>query len=628
MSRARRPASPDTATTDPGRGLGTIREKQAPSRLRDGGGEFEIALDPRISDPAGFRVSFVILLDGDLVMSPEHLGVAYMAAVLRQAGFTCEIREVPHGEPEVPVAELLSFAPSLVCVTLMSLNVPSCIAFCAALRRAHPDLVIACGGPAGTFTGVDVLRANPYADIVAVGEGERLILELTQRLALGESIDDCPGIAYRGDDGRMRQNPPGPLVHDLETLPYPARDQLVAHRHKLEYVRVSTSRGCVARCTFCSAPNVGNRVQHGKVWRGRGPESILDELEHLVREHRFRTYDFIDSTFEDPDGGRIGKERVRAIASGIIDRKLDIYYNVCMRAENWHEADAELLDLLVRSGLEKVNIGIESGVAEELLLWEKRATVEDNVRVIRLLREHGIYLAMGFIPFHPYATVETLVQNAEFLREHSGHNLRRLTERLEVYPGTGIVRKMREDGLLGAQYDTTLDPYDYRFQDERVQALAHHFASLYNNHDYHERGVLTEQSAVYEFETFNVVVQTFVSRLYRRFHAMPRVVEILESFKDFLHDTRQSMAQANYEFFMTTLDDVFDQRRGLRDRHDEIAELEARFSACIERIRTEQLRVGMALHRVGASVSEISSTLPSFGPGGAPRSYSGGAATW
>src|SRR5262245_34452297 len=183
-----------------------------------------------------------------------------------------------------------------------------------------------------------------------------------------------------------------------------------------------------------------------------------------------------------------------------------------MRAENWKDtpADNELMDLLVRSGLEKVNVGIESGVPEELLLWEKRATVEDNVTIIRMLREHGIYLAMGFIPFHPYATVDTLVRNAAFLRDNAGHNLRRMTERLEIYPGTKIVARMTADDLLSETYESTLDPYGYRFQDERVGLLARHYAALYNNEDYHEHGVITEQSAVFAFETFNVVLQTFI----------------------------------------------------------------------------------------------------------------------
>ncbi|MEU8588287.1 cobalamin-dependent protein [Streptomyces sp. NPDC048664] len=597
---------------------------------REKPGHFEIALDPRITDPAAFRVSFVILLDGDLVMSPEHLGVAYMAATLRAAGFSCEIREAEHGRHRQTVDAIAAYAPHLVCFTLMSLNVPSCVEFCAALRKELPEVPIACGGPAGTFTGTDVLRANPYADIVAVGEGEPIVLDLAQRLALGQGLADCPGIAYRDRDGEPRQNPARPLVHNLEALPYPARDQLVAHGNKLEYVRVSTSRGCVARCTFCSAPNLGNRVQAGKAWRAVGPEHVLDEVEQLVRDHRFRTFDFIDSTFEDPDGGRVGKKRVRAIAEGILERGLDIYYNVCMRAENWADTagDRDLLDLLVRSGLEKVNVGIESGVPDELLLWEKRATVEDNITIIRLLREHGIYLAMGFIPFHPYATVETLIENARFLREHAGHNLRRLTERLEVYPGTSIARRLEDDGLLGDRYHDSLDPYDYRYGDERVQRLAVHFASLYNNEDYHRRGVLTDQSAVFEFETFNVVVQTFVSRLYRRFHRLPGAVEILQDFKDFLHDTRQDMGRRNHEFFMENLDDVLGDRLDPAKRLRQLEDIEGRFRSRIDLIRGEQLRVGMRLHRIGADVTAISSTLPPVTPGGAPRSYNGGAPTW
>jgi radical SAM superfamily enzyme YgiQ (UPF0313 family) len=588
-------------------------------------GEFEIRLDPRITDPASVRVSFLILLDGDMVMSPEHLGVAYMASVLRSVGFTAEIREVEHGAEDPAVEELVAFQPALVCFTLMSLNVQSCIEVSRRLRERLPGVLIACGGPAGTFAGRDVLLTNPYLDVVAIGEGEPTVLDLAQRVALGEPLTGCGGIYYRDSDGTIHQNPARPLIHNLEVLPFPARDQLEQHGNKLEYVRVSTSRGCVAQCTFCSAPHLKNRVQPGKPWRGRSPKQIVDEVEELVHRYNFRTYDFVDSTFEDPDGGRVGKKRVAEIANGILDRGLDIYYNVCMRAENWKDtpADHALMDLLVRSGLEKVNVGIESGVPAELVLWDKRATVEDNVTVIRMLREHGIYLAMGFIPFHPYATVETLTQNAEFLRANAGHNLRRLTERLEIYPGTRIVDRMESDGLLYPDYHHTLDHYGYRFQDERVEQLAKHYAALYNNEDYHQHGVITEQSAVFEFETFNVVLQTFISRLYRRFHRVPGVVDVLESFKSWLHAVRQRMGQFNYEFFMSNLEDVLADRLDADKHRQQVVEVDRFFRRHIRLIKSEQLRVGKALHRLGAPVAEISSTLPVPRPGGQPRSYTG-----
>ena len=111
-------------------------------------GNFEFALDARITEPSTYRVAFLILLDGDLVMSPEHLGVALMAAVLRRAGFQAHIYEVKQGSEQEVVDELADYHPQLACFTLMSLNVPSCIRFCDLLKALLPDTLIVCGGPA------------------------------------------------------------------------------------------------------------------------------------------------------------------------------------------------------------------------------------------------------------------------------------------------------------------------------------------------------------------------------------------------------------------------------------------------------------------------------------------------
>jgi radical SAM superfamily enzyme YgiQ (UPF0313 family) len=592
------------------------------------GGNFEFALDPRITQPSSYRIAFLILLDGDLVMSPEHLGVALMAAVLRRAGFVARIYEVKQGREAETVEELVNYHPQLACFTLMSLNVPSCMRFCDLLKARLPETLIACGGPAGTYASLEVLRQVPNADIVAVGEGEPIIFDLVQRLYLREGLEDCPGICYRQDDGTLRQNPNRPLMHNLDDLPPPVRDQFELHGNRLEYMRVSTSRGCVARCTFCSAPNISNRVQKGKAWRARSPEAVLDEVEYLVKRYNFRTFDFVDSTFEDPDGGHIGKGRVARIARGILERGLDIYYNCCMRAENWSDDDHDLLDLLVQSGLEKVNVGIESGTPSELKLWDKLATVEDNIRIIRLLKEHGLYLAMGFIQFHPYATVETLKSNAAFLRQHAGHNLRRLTERLEIYPGTVIVGKMERDGLLDTDYLTTLNPYGYKFQDERVQRLAVHFAALYNNEDYHKQGVITEQSSVFRFETFNVVLETFISRTRRKFRHLEFVNEELDRFQAEVWDIRRGIADFNYNFFMDNLEAILSERYDPAARVRQVEEIEDLFSSRIKQIRTRQMQLGKKLLRAGVDLKQISSiVLPEAGVG-APRTYTGGAPCW
>ena len=591
--------------------------------------EFDFTLDARIENPASFKIAFVILLDGDLVMSPEHLGVASMVAVLRRAGFGARIFEVEHGDERRAVEALAAYGPLMTCFTLMSLNVPSCMRFCSLLRERCPETCVVCGGPAGTYATEEVLRQIPEADAVAIGEGEPTIFDLVQRLCLGEDFSTCPGICYRLPDGSVKRNPGRRLLHDLDVLPFAARDQLEAHGNRLEYIRVSTSRGCVARCTFCSAPNVSNMVQVGKAWRARSPESVVRELRELHGRYGFKTFDFIDSTFEDPDGGRIGKSRIAAIANGILESGLDIYYNCCMRAENWSDDDRELVELLVRSGLEKVNVGIESGTPSELVLWDKLATVDDNVRMLRLLRQHGIYLAMGFIQFHPYSTVDTLTSNAAFLKDnHCAHNLRRLTERLEIYPGTRIVERLERDGLLDEDYARTLNPFGYRFKDERVARLAGHFASLYNNDDYHELGVITEQSAVFEFETFNVVLETFCIRTRRRFGHLPAVAEELDRLTATIRRVRGRIAAFNYDFFTENVSAVLHDRFDPADRPRHVAEIEALFRAGMDEIRRLQMQIGKRLLRAGIDLAQIGSVVVPARDGGAPRSYSGGAPCW
>jgi anaerobic magnesium-protoporphyrin IX monomethyl ester cyclase len=597
-----------------------------PSSESDGAFHFE--LDPRVTKPASYRVAFLILLDGDLVMSPEHLGVALMMSTLRRGGFTVRVIEVEAQKHAAAIEQMKAYDPHLACFTLMALNIDSCKSFCRDLRRELPHTILACGGPAATYGSEGVLENLTEVEIVAIGEGEPTIWDLVQKLYCGDLLDTCKGICFRRSDGTIARTEVRPLMHNLDSLPFPARDQFEQHHNNLEYLRISTSRGCVARCTFCGAPNISNRVQYGKAWRGRSVESVLEELRALVHRYNYRTFDFIDSTFEDPDGGRIGKNRIRRLAEGILESDLTIYFNVCMRAENWTDADHELLDLLFRAGLEKVNVGIESGTAAELRLWEKRATVEDNARMIRLLREHGIYLSMGFIQFHPYSTVESLCENARFLKNHNGHNLRRLTERLEIYPGTTIVTKLQQDGLLDDDYFTSLRHFGYRFKDERVARLAVHFASLYNNEDFHENGLITEESSVFRFETFNVVLETYLSRITRMFGHVPGVLEELGEFQSKVREIRRDLSEFNYSFFISNLEAVLEDRLTHEDRVRQVKEIECIFRAKMNEIRLLQLRLGRKFNRWGIDVSQIATSVHVPERGGAPRTYTGSAPCW
>jgi hypothetical protein len=103
---------------------------------------------------------------------------------------------------------------------------------------------------------------------------------------------------------------------------------------------------------------------------------------------------------------------------------------------------------------------------------------------------------------------------------------------------------------------------------------------------------------------------------------------MLEDFKSFVHSVRQEMGQFNYAFFMQNVEDVLNERLSPEKQAKQTEEVERYFRQRMNQIRSEQLRMGRAMYRMGVPIGEISSKIE---PGrfGAPRTYTGGGtANW
>ena len=559
-----------------------------------------------LSRPLPLRVCFPVLLDGDLVMSTEHLGVAYLVAVLRNAGAECRIFELPVGGFVETIKAIADWEPDVIGITLTTISVEQATRFGRDLRaRLGERPFIVAGGPLATHLGANLLRLEGwnFLDALVRGEGEVPMLRLAEALHSGSSLDDVPSLSFR-TEADVKETELAPTIADLDILPFPVRDQFEFHEKRLAYIRVSTSRGCTARCAFCNAPHARNQIVKGKIWRGASPQHILDEVEHLYRQYNFNTFDFVDSTFEDPGGTPKAKARIAEIAQGLIDRGLKVYYNCCMQAKNWSDADKPLLDLLFRSGLEKVLVGVESGSDIGLKIWGKMSSAADNARIISLLNETGVYTAFGFISFHPWSSFAEIRENYTFLRDNMGHNLRRFTVRLELYPGAEAVGRLREEGLLLPEFDRRLNPLAYKYVDPRIERLAHSLALLYGD-QYAADCTIEQEPAVFEFETYDIVLHTYLSRLTRIFGERPEVAEILETAKTAIQQIKGKLTDFNYDLIMKHVE-AADQGTLEPDaiRRDAPV-VEACYRQHLDELRSIQLRTSMKLHRARVPVKAI-----------------------
>jgi hypothetical protein len=120
-------------------------------------------------------------------------------------------------------------------------------------------------------------------------------------------------------------------------------------------------------------------------------------------------------------------------------------------------------------GLLTVYLGVESGSASGLKTLNKHATVEQNLRSMRILKETGVDADMGFMLLDPGSTLESVRENVAFLREVAdlGGPPICFVKTLPL-AGTAMEKQLAEEGRL------TGDPLrpDYRFLDPRLDHYA------------------------------------------------------------------------------------------------------------------------------------------------------------
>lgn len=391
----------------------------------------------------------------------ESLGLGYVAAVLRRDGHEVEIFDancqcLKIGET---VREIVRRDFDCLGITAMHDFRKHVISVVQAVRKKKKDALIVVGGYLPTLETEQFFARCPEVDFVVRGEGETVVSDVFGRIERGEDWRGAPGVAYRSD-GVVVMNPPPPLIRDLDSLPFPARDSLI-HVPTVPNAVISGSRGCYHNCSFCSIVAFYG-VSGAHQPRFRSPGNVVDEIESVLASTGRTSFQFVDDDFIGP--GAKCRERAIGIAEEIRARKLKISFGIECRAD---EVDEDILKLLKEAGLSGVFLGIESGVQRQLDTYDKRTTVEQNRRAIDLARRLDLSVRSGLIIFDPYSTMSDLMENLKFIQETGSGAGSALESRVLLYRGAPLTERVRADGLL---IENGLE-LGYRFKDRKIALL-------------------------------------------------------------------------------------------------------------------------------------------------------------
>ena len=395
--------------------------------------------------------------------SMGNLGLGYLAATLRQAGYDVRVLDIELPE-ETLVAAIQAARPMLVGFSLIfQFYIRRYAALMAALRAAGIEAHFTMGGHYPTLSPDETLKAAPDLDSLVRYEGEHTLLEIVRALEGGSDWRNLDGVVWRGNGGAVA-NPPRALIHDLDSLPYPERDfqpMVVLGR---AIMPILASRGCARTCSFCSI-HTFYRSAPGKVVRLRKAADVVREMTLLHETDGVTVF-----LFQDDDFPLFGK-KWRAWAGEFVDELHraglpgKVIWKINCRAD---AVDSELLARMRDAGLFLVYMGLESGTEEGLRTLNKEISVGQNLAAVRLLKSLGIRFEFGFMLLDPGSTFESVRANIGFLRQIVGDGSASATFcKMLPYDGTPIKDALAAAGRLKGDVCTP----DYDFLDPRLDAF-------------------------------------------------------------------------------------------------------------------------------------------------------------
>ena len=335
------------------------------------------------------------------------LGLAYIAAFLRKNDYYCEIMDgmsVPFNLDTL-VSKSSSF--DFIGITAVSTIALRMYEIIGILKQHKVKIPIIVGGPHATALPESCL--NNGADYVVLGEGEITILELMDVLSKGEDVSNVNGIAFLSN-GIIHRTPARRMIERLDDIPLPARDLLPMDKYRTSEARskkqpshsLFTSRGCPGTCSFCNKMIFGSKIRY------HGIDRIVEEFFLLRDRYGAQDVALLDDNF--PTDRAIA----HSVCEALIKNKFNRTWSIEARIDS---VDRDFLLHAKEAGCNFIAYGVESGSQKVLDSMNKRITLEEIRRVIRMTQEVGINIRAYFMMGMPHETLEDMDKTITFAKE-------------------------------------------------------------------------------------------------------------------------------------------------------------------------------------------------------------------
>ncbi len=372
---------------------------------------------------------------------PFPFFLAQAAALLRKKGFeVLLIDAIAEGISEKEfLNKVKKFRPDLVVNEVSTPSLETDLRIVSEIKKISESAKIALCGADMNIRTLDFIKKHDFVDFVLIGEYEFTLLGLARCLKNKDDLSRVKGIIYKKQNKAIKTEK-RPL-QDVNKISWPLREQLPMDKYHdcpgsipIPSVQMIASRGCPYGCTFCAWPQM---MYHGRNYRARNPEDVVNEMEYLVKKKGFKSVYFDDDTFN------IGRERMLKICRDIRKRNLNVPWAIMARADLM---DEKILDEMKSAGLYAVKYGVESAVQRLVDNAKKGLNLKKAEAMIKYTNKIGIKTHLTFMFGLPGETHKTIQKTIDFAIRMDPESVQ--FSIATPFPGTRYYKELDKKGML------------------------------------------------------------------------------------------------------------------------------------------------------------------------------------
>jgi radical SAM domain protein len=263
------------------------------------------------------------------------------------------------------------YKPHIVGMTAYITHVGAVKEIARKIKRLSNQTITVVGGVHAEVVPEDF--TSKYIDCIICSNPVETFIKIIDRVRAGGDTKEIEGTYVRGKK-HIRTS-------SYNILP-PDRSSVKRYRKKYYYMfhnpcaLIKTSLGCPYTCSFCFC----KEITGGKYF-ARKIDEVMEELESIKEREIY----IVDDDF------LFNEDRLNLFCDELEKRNIHKRFLVYGRAD-FIASHEKVIGRLSRHGLSAVIVGVESVREKDLKDFNKRSSLENNEKAIRILQKYGIEL--------------------------------------------------------------------------------------------------------------------------------------------------------------------------------------------------------------------------------------------